>query len=285
MDKTKYTINDLPRYSSWPTRLLGLETWEQRSKTPETIHREYENEKWSSLLKKVENSKREIVVEEVDEWVFKDSEPSLCSINDKLNLLSRSKVHQQFVNLVARTLQTYLPASALVELGAGYGSVILALAKKNPFRKLNLIAGEYTSSGVKLIEKLAESQNLKIQTGHCDFGSPGVTNLSIPPDAIIFTSFATPCVPNLPASFVHALHGFHPRAVIHFEPCYEHCNGSTLIGLMRRRYIEVNDYNKNLVTLLHEKQMEGSITIAEERPAVIGPNPLLSASILTWQPR
>jgi len=188
------------------------------------------------------------------------------------------------VNLVERVLKPYLPASTLVELGAGYGSVILALAKRHPFCQMNIIAAEYTGSGVELIQRLARSQDLKIQTGHCDFGSPGVTDLAIPDDAIIFTSFATPCVPKLPVSFVDSLAGFHPRVVAHFEPCYEHSESSTLLGLMRRRYIEVNDYNTNLVTLLHERQAQGSITIVEERPAVLGPNPLLPASILNWRP-
>jgi hypothetical protein len=54
---------------------------------------------------------------------------------------------------------------------------------------------------------------------------------------------------------------------------------------MRQRYIEVNDYNTNLVTLLREHQKRGLIKIIEERPAVFGLNALLAASLLVWAPQ
>jgi hypothetical protein len=72
--------------------------------------------------------------------------------------------------------------------------------------------------------------------------------------------------------------------VINVEPCYEHCEGKTLLGLMRRRYIEVNDYNTNLVTVLREQRDRGVIDILEELPAVFGSNPLLAASVIVWRP-
>lgn len=63
---TTYTINDLPRFSPWPERLIGSESWQQRHKTPEEIIREYEHEKWGSLLRKVQEAKRDVSVEEAD---------------------------------------------------------------------------------------------------------------------------------------------------------------------------------------------------------------------------
>jgi hypothetical protein len=53
---------------------------------------------------------------------------------------------------------------------------------------------------------------------------------------------------------------------------------------VRWRYIEVNDYNTNLVTELHERRDRGVIEIVEERPAVFGSNPLLAASVIVWRP-
>ena len=53
---------------------------------------------------------------------------------------------------------------------------------------------------------------------------------------------------------------------------------------MRRRYIEVNDYNTNLLTVLRDARDAGTIQILEERAAVFGANPLLPASVLTWAP-
>ena len=74
-----------------------------------------------------------------------------------------------------------------------------------------------------------------------------------------------------------------PARLLGFEPCYEHCNAMTLLGLMRRRYIEMNDYNMNLATLLHARQKQGEISILREEAAVFGSNPLLACSIIIWE--
>ena len=282
--RTNYTINDLPRFSPWPARLLGLEPWEQKHKTPEEVTREYEYEKWAQLLTKIREAGREVSVEEVDEWVLADVPYSLCSIEGTLQLLSAAEGHQRYLDLVEATLKPLLPMSALVELGAGYGSVILSLAKRDAFARMRFMAGEYSTSGIELIRCLARAQRLEIEVAHCNFASGQIADLIIPPNAVIFTSYATTYVPNLSADFVKALSIYSPRAVVHIEPCYEHYETHTLLGLMRRRYIEVNDYNTNLVTLLRDQDKKSRIRILDERPAVYGMNPLLAASILVWSP-
>jgi hypothetical protein len=54
---------------------------------------------------------------------------------------------------------------------------------------------------------------------------------------------------------------------------------------MRRRYIEINGYNTNLATLLHQEQDAGNIRIIEERPNMFGKNPFFSASVIAWKPQ
>ncbi|HMB45895.1 MAG TPA: hypothetical protein VKL21_08740 [Candidatus Methanoperedens sp.] len=283
MKKNNYSLNDLPHFSPWPARLLGIEPCEQRYKTPEEITREYNYEKWGTLLNRVIGSK-EVSIEDVERWVLEDTPVSLCSVEDEFELLSTIEASRRHAELMENIIKSYLPATALVELGAGYGNIILGLAKKEPFKKMSLIAGEYTASGVELITQLAQIQKIHIQAEHCDFFSDSVLDFTIPEDALIYTSFAAHYVPKLSNNFIRSLSEFHPKAVIHAEPCYEHFNRLTLLGLLRRRYMEVNDYNTNLVTLLHDQQDKGLIKILEERPAVFGMNPLLPASLLVWTP-
>jgi hypothetical protein len=284
MEKNLYTLNNLPQFSKWPARLLGLEPWERKKKNAQELIREYEHEKWGPLLKRIEKAGRDVKVQEVDRWVFEGVGESLCVLGDGLHLLSALAAHVRYLDLVEQALKRFLPATALVELGAGYGSVALSLKQREAFRNLPLIAGEYTPSGVALIQKLAAAQGCDVVAGHCDFTQANVTDLEIPAGALIFTSFATPCVPHIPMSFVHALASRRPTRVVHFEPCYEHCDRQTLLGLMQQRYLEVNDYNTNLSTLLHEAENQGSIRILEERPAIVGSNPLLVASLIAWVP-
>jgi hypothetical protein len=281
---SSYTINDLPRFSPWPALLLGSEPCLKRYKTPEEVTREYEYDKWGPLLNKVQMAEKIISLEEVDNWIFEDLQPSLCWIKNRLELLSPHDAHRQYLSLVCDTLKPFMPATSLVELGAGYGSVIIALAQFSDFAGTPIIAGEYTTSGMQLLKYLARSQNLAIEVGHCDFASAQVFNFVIPRNSVIFTSYAAAYVSKLSANFIKCLCKCKPNFVIHFEPCYEHCDQNTLLGLMRRRYIEVNDYNTNLIKLLHEQQEEGNIKIIKEEPTVFGNNPLLSVSAIIWKP-
>lgn len=280
-----YTIDDLPKFSPWPARLLGLDHWEPKRKTAEEVLREYGNDKWGALLEQVRRSENPVTLEQADEWASQASSRLLCSFEDRLELLTAHEAHCRYLALLEAILKPFLPASALVELGAGYGSQILALSKHKTFEDMPCMAGEYTDSGIELIRALALAEKVGITVGHCDFNMAPVASLKIPRGAIIFTSMATHYVPKLSHGFIESMSVYHPRAVVHLEPCYEHCEGQTLLGLMRRRYIEINDYNTNLITLLHESQAQGKIQILEERPQVMGHNALLPVSVVVWKPQ
>jgi hypothetical protein len=208
----------------------------------------------------------------------------LYSRGDDLVEATACEVHDRYRDFVASVVSRYLPAPALAELGAGYGSVVLDLARRPAFRGTPVFAAELTDAGSQLISELSIAEGLMVQTGLCDLTASPVTALPIPPGAVIYTSYAAQYVPRLELSFVESLASIAPSVVIHVEPCYEHCEGKTLLGLMRRRYIEVNDYNTNLVTVLREQRDRGVIDILEELPAVFGSNPLLAASVIVWRP-
>ena len=137
---------------------------------------------------------------------------------------------------------------------------------------------------MELIKLLAKKQECNIIAGRCNFYSKGLADFKIPCEAVIFTSYATMYIPEISADFVKSVCELNPSVVISVEPCYEHYSDETLLGMMRSRYIQVNDYNRNLVSLLHEQQRLGKIIILEEQINVFGINPLLPASILVWKP-
>jgi len=284
MSKKQYDLDDLPRFSRWPARLLGAEEWQPKSKTAAEVAREYEHEKWGPLLKIVRNAGRGMTVHDADKVVFADLSPQLCSVGRSFRMLTAMAAHRRHIDLVVSALERFQPCNALVELGAGYGTIILRLAKLPGFRRTPIIAGEFAPSGVGLIELLARAQKTNIVAGACDFASSPLVEFQIPEGALIYTSMATPCVPMLDGSFIDQLVAMQPKAVVHVEPCYEHCDTDTLLGSMRRRYIEINDYNRNLVTLLRKYQKQGALQIVAERRAVFGTNPLLCSSVIAWVP-
>jgi hypothetical protein len=277
-------LNDLPRTSPWPARLLGLDPWRPPARTTKELSREFGVDKWGSLLQKARECTRELTVSEVDSWRLGDAPTTCAAVGAKLVPMAALDAHRQHLRIIQRTLKPYCPAGALVELGAGYGSIILALASRFGFRELPIAAGELTKSGLLLLDRLAKDMGLSVLSGQCDLTAKPITKLSIPNDAIIFTSYALHYVPTISRRFVNDIIGLRPRVVVHFEPCYEHCGSDTLLGLMRRRYIEINGYNTNLATILRDEQRCGRIRILREDPAVMGANPLLPASVIAWSP-
>jgi predicted O-methyltransferase YrrM len=278
----EYTVNDLPQFSPWPARLLGLDVWETHLKTPAAVHREFESDKWGRLLELYGTGDRTTTVEVAEAWMNDGPTDVLCSMGQRFERLALPEALSRHREIVASALHAQLPANALVELGAGFGAVILRLATDARFAGLKLTAAEYTQSGAELIRELANNAGIELQVGRCDLASDPITDLTIPSGAAIFTCMAAHYIPELRDAFIQSLLRLRPKVVVHFEPCFEHCDPATLIGAMRRRYIEVNDYNRNLMSLLNRHAQSGAIRILQETPAVIGVNPLLPISIIVW---
>lgn len=280
----KVALDDLPQYSPWPARLVGLQPWEQRRKTADEIDREYEREKWGPLLKRVRGNQGKVSVEMVDEWNHSEEPKGAILIANELYRASELEAHNLYISLVEKAIEEELPVGSLVELGAGYGSIILNLLKRKRIYCDRFIAAEYTQSGSELIRALAVRDSLPIQIGYCDITKEGITELPIPSGALIFTSYAVMCIPMLQDRFVDDLLRFMPKAVIHFEPIYESFEPSTLLGLMQQRYTQVNDYNRNLFSVLKAKEEERKIKIKKFVPSWFGINPFTPSSLVVWSP-
>lgn len=277
-------IDALPQYSPWPSRLLGLEAFSIKQKNAQSVSREYEDEKWAPLLKRIRSHQAKTIAD-VDQIFFSQHKGPLASLyHGDLVEWSLPAYHERYIKIVHKTIKNLLPASGVAELGCGYGSLILNLAMKKPFRKMPLWAGEYAPSGVEIVSTLSKNLGAHIHADRCDFCSPHVTDMPIKPGAVIFTSFAVACVPRISEQFVEALMRFQPKAVVHFEPNYEDADPKSLLGLMKQRYIQLNDYNTNLWPVLKRFSKAGKIKIIQSEKDVIGSNPFLPASLIIWKP-
>ena len=277
-------LDDLPKYSPWPKRLLGLEPYLTKDKSPEEIEREFGREKWGALLERF-RANPEATLDDVDRWASGNAGQSLASVGEHLVLMTPEESHNAYIAYIADAIEKFLPASAIVELGCGYGSVINGLGKRGEFAGLDLHAADFTRTGPELAGLIAQNEGLTLRIGHCDFTRPELTDLDVPPGAIIYTAYAAQYVDELGPHFVEGLIALEPKAVVHIEPVYEHAGGSTLLGLLRQRYIQANGYNRNLSTILHDHEALGSLEILEETAPAFGPNPLLAASVIAWKPR
>jgi hypothetical protein len=272
-----YSLDDLSRFSPWPARLLGLESFSASQKNKAEIEREFGKEKWGHLLQLIQsgqvNSLREA------DLLFNPPKDTLISHNNKFELYTFSDAAIMYKELVSKTCARFFPAPAIVELGAGYGSVILHLAKESSGMKF--LAGEITASGRECIERLATTEKINVQTAHCDFNDEHVSSLQIPPGSIIFTSYALHYIQGIPGSFISFLRKIRPRAVILFEPCRDF-DDAGVYSLLKKKYMMANNYNLDILSFLKKYESKGFIKIEETIPDAFGINPLLPASIIIF---
>ena len=277
------SLDELPKYSQWPARLLGLIPWEAREKTEAEIEREFGREKWGSLLERFKSSPG-ARLEDVDGWAAGGPGPSLASVGEHIVEMTHEESHAAYLAFIEAAIEPFMPASALVELGCGYGSVILGLARRAAFQDIPYIAADYTSTGPELAGLIGAAEQIPVVTGLADLKRSPVTTLPVPPGALIYTAYAAQYVEPITDAFVHGIAALAPKTVVHIEPVFEHCDPSTLLGLLRQRYIQANGYNRNLSTILHDHEARGSLEILHESKPGFGPNPLLAASVIAWRP-
>jgi hypothetical protein len=278
------SLDQLPKYSKWPARLLGLEPWDAKSKTPEEIEREFGREKWGTLLERF-RANPDARLDDVDKWAAGDATSTLASVDEHIVEMTPEESHDAYIAYIADALEPHLPANGLVELGCGYGSVILGLARKAAFQDLKYFAADFTSTGPELARLIAGQESIPLTTGTVDLRTGKVAGMSIPEGSVIFTAYAAQYIEPITDAFVIGLISLRPKAVIHVEPVFEHCDPGTLLGLLRQRYIQANGYNRNLSTILHDHEARGSLEIIRDSVPGFGPNPLLAASVIAWVPR
>lgn len=277
--ESNYTLNDLSLHNGWVKKLLGLEEMNQKHKNEAELKREYEDEKWGVVLKNVVQNNVQCTIENVDNIAINKGAEVFSFYKDAFVKSTAGDMHEKYINLVYDYLKPYLPAPAIVELGSGYGTIILNLAKRFLPKEQLVIAGEFADSGVEMMKKIAEEEGLNFRAGHCNFYDLKLEHLDIPEGALIFTSYATTCLSKLPEHFLDAMIKAKPKAVIHFEPLFEQY-GDDVYNLLRKKYALVNDYNTNLLSLVqnHAKIKTTYLSLPE-----IGVNPLLCVSVLSWE--
>src|SRR3972149_7316615 len=185
------TLNDLPKYSNWVKYILGIKQLEKKiEKTAREVIREYEYEKWGKILSLLKDNP-DLTLREIDRLNLGDEEIPFYE-NGAFQLLPALSADAIVCNWIASVLKQHCNnVSGLVELGAGYGAMILKMAKIHPLDKLPLFAAEYTNSGCELLKTLAENEKIKIKVGRCDFSEKSLQGFDIPEGSVIYTCYAT----------------------------------------------------------------------------------------------
>jgi hypothetical protein len=135
------------------------------------------------------------------------------------------------------------------------------------FSQLPLLWGEYARNACELALRLWR-HTPNIEVGYFNFYDPLTYDVleRFEPPIVVFTAHAIEQLPRSTMVF-DSLFRYRKKiqVVFHFEPLYQ-VYDETLLGLMRRRYVEVNDYNRDR---LSELQSRPYIRIVHLQPDVL----------------
>ena len=273
-------FNDLSNFSTLPETISNSSDEDIKYKTKDEVLREFDREKWLQILDEIKKDES-LTLKDIDCKIEEFEKSFPFFYKNKFYLGSGKQIFQKHIQIFKNALDPYIEnASSLVELGAGYGSKILNLSNYKNYNKLPLYAGEFTKNGCEAIKLLSQRMNKEIEVGYCDLKEEIINGIKVPKNSIIFTSYAAHYIENLSTTFIDFILKMDPKIIINFEPCYEN-HSDTKYGLMCQRYIELNGYNLNMISVLEEANQNGKINLKISEN-IIGSNPFLPISIIKW---
>ena len=255
------------------------------TKNPIEVNREYDLEKWNQVIQILKKERNLTDLFKLEERLYGKEIFEGYTESDGFVIRDSSWFTRKQIELYLSVLNSYIyEGCKILELGAGYGHIIFRLMKYVDMKDLSFAAGEYAFNGIRSMRLLAERMGLVIDLGKCDFFSCYADEkLKKCNNGILFTSYALMYVPELRDDFINYLLSFDVEYGIHFEPCYEYYDKNTEHGRMCRKYTEINDYNRNLVSVIKQAETEGYIKILECKLNVFGENFLCPISVIVWK--
>jgi SAM-dependent methyltransferase len=276
-------LADLSQWSSWPARLLGLEPMPACQRTIEKIDREYDKDKYARCLKYARSVARaKLSPERVRAFEQDaDSRPICAARGNELIAMPGQMAVRHYEEILVKAMRGAIrEAAVIVELGCGYGYHLWTLSRQFPGKQF--IGGDYSENAVRLAAFLFHAHP-NIRVSRLNLYSRQYELLEELGDAgplLIYTVHAMDQL-RTTTPVLNALSRYRNRicSVFWFEPANELHDGS-LLGLLRRRYAEVNDYNRDLVSRLRERN---DIAIVQLQEHVFGANPLNPISVIQWK--
>lgn len=278
----KIDVNEISKWSSWPARLLGLSEWNNIKRDASKIESEYDKDKYGKTLVFFNKSKKKPTMEALKQFEYHDYRGTVCvSSKEKLLITKAEDALGEYYKILAReVLSEIKDGDAVVELGCGYG-FNLDLLKKKSKKDIRFFGGEFSQNAVNLGQMYFKNVGSDIKLSQFDFYDKEYKLFeNIDGPIVIFTAHAIEQIPDISNMF-RALRKYKSkiRSVVHLEPTYE-LHDDSLLGLMRKRYAEVNDYSRNLIGALEDA---GDVKVLSVQKNFFGLNPLNVSSIVKWK--
>src|SRR6218665_869464 len=229
------SINEYLNSSNpWTKRLLGMSDF-QKKRDVQQVENEYNLDKYASLLRLDLPDMEAYKTKEFELGGSGPATPVAVSFGDSIFKMPLSLARTLFYKLIKERLDKYA-SEHFCELGCGYG-YNLTYAGKSTY------GGEYSRNAVKLAQKLG------MEVTEFNYYESDHYNL-IKPNSTVFTTHSIEQIPDATV-IIDALEKQKDKInyVVHFEPTVLK-ERNNLLGMMRNKYMELNDYNRNLFEVI-----------------------------------
>ena len=244
---------------------MGLSDF-QKTRDIKQVENEYNLDKYARLLEFDFKTIEEYKAKEFEQAGLHPVNGEMCiSFNDLLLKTNVSNARCLYYNIIKSTIAKY-GSENNCELGCGYGYNLSYLPGK-------CYGGEYSKNAVKIAQKL----NYDV----IDFNYYNESDYNfIKPGSTVFTAHSVEQIPDATV-IINNLSKQKNKInyVVHFEPTIVK-ERSSLFGMLRNKYIQLNDYNRNLIEVLKSKN---DIEIVELKTDLFGLSPLDSSNLIVWK--
>jgi hypothetical protein len=273
------SLDDLPTYTQWVERLLNSPPGIMFEKTKSSIYREYETDKWATLWAYIQS--RRPSLDEIETSQFDGRKEIAISMRSELYAAAPVEARKALARLVAdKVFAFHKPGSTVAELGAGSGAIIARISKDSRFAGSAFAAADFSPSSIKVIDYVAQTEGVSIRTGLFDFHSE-MNEFKLEAGCTLVFSFTLAYFQGLDEIFWNRLAALHPGAMVLAEPIYQFYGGNSLLGLLRRRYYEANDYNREILPSIEAAERRGHVAVTSVEESVFGINPLCPVSLIS----
>lgn len=274
------SLDDITRYPPLDTVMMRLLSGVHQTRTASEIGREYNTEKYLSLLNAIDHEliagdPRSVRLAELN----RDPQTAWCWV-DQGGFFSGTLLEAQDlfdVWIAQSVLKRIGPAKTIVDLGCGYGYHFRLTAPQRP--DLSFWGGDVSENGLKLGRRLFRAQpNVRFATADLRSERLGVLD-DLHGPVFVTTCYAIQQIPRA-EHVIDLLSQNRDKisGVTFLEPTYD-TSDRTLIANLRRAYAELCGYNMDLLTTLKARS---DIEILSLDIDVSGPNPLCPTSLIHW---
>ena len=288
----KIDFDKISQYSKLPS-ILYDKTSKVKYKSHQSIIREFELEKWKSLISLSESPNTKIG--DLSAMMHSESSlnPSLKPFlyDGSIYVDSPLSISNKFIEYsidMLKNTYTKNECSSLVEVGAGYGRLLIPLIEALENYKIEKVLGlDLTESSGLILSNLSNGLSCKIESSVIDISGKNAVYhdkklLLSAEKPLIFSCQTIMYAPKIDNDFINLMTTWPDGIFCNIEPFFYE-NASHDLQKLQRNYIILNDYNRNLEKKLFYYADKGIIEILYSDDHSISENAFLPLKLYVWK--